>query len=171
MPRKAVVKRGLLGVFHIRLRRFSISDRSLEILGFLVSAHLNICGFPTVGRVDITRTRGADAHQIGQGAQQHKIPRPRPGIVHADCIGVIQHRVEKEVDRWPAATGSNVEPRKISVHIVGTVDVSGISQIFIVPRGTGQTKCVMPPARVLHDLDQRFLVDRPVLAENARCRI
>ena len=37
-----------------------------------------------------------------------------------------------------------------------------IAHVLIIPRRAGQPECVVSPAGVLHDLDQRFLIHGPV---------
>ena len=42
-----------------------------------------------------------------------------------------------------------------------------IAEVFVIARGAGEAEHVMPPAGVLHDFHQRFVIRRPVFREDA----
>ena len=86
-------------------------------------------------------------------------------------MGIVQKRVEEVVDRGPAATRADAKGGEFPVDIVGTVDVAGIAHILIIPRGAGQPEGVMPPDGILHDLDQRFVIDGEVFRMQPRHRV
>ncbi len=171
MACEAVVESGLLRLFQISPRCFAPANGALEIFGLVIEPHLDVGRVPAVGRVDIAGAGGRDADNVRQRPKQHVVARTRPGVVHADRVGVVQQRVEEVVDRRPAASGPDAEGGKLAVDVVRTVDMAGIAQILVIARGTGQPERVMPPDRVLHDLDQRLVIDGEVLRVQPRHRV
>ena len=139
----------------------------LEVLVPVVHPHLDVGGVPPVRGVDVAGTGGGDADEVGEGAHEHEIARARPGIVHPDGIGVIERGVEEEVDGRPPAARADAVALALGVDVVRAVHMAGVSQILVVARGARDAEGIVAPARVLDELEQRFVIDGVVLGVQA----
>ena len=131
---------------------------------------MDVGRIPAVGGVDVVRTRGRYADQIGQRPQQHVVARPRPGIVEERLVGVVESGVEEEIERHPAAARRDSEPRQRRVEVVGAVDMAGITHVGVVLLRACVEEAVVPAAGVADHLDHRLEVLVIAFREQARRR-
>ena len=150
---EATIKSALLGSFHLCLRCFATGDRRLKRFVFAVDPHLNIGRVPAVGRVNVARAGGGNAQQIGVRAQQYIVAGARPRLVQINPVGRINHRVEEEINRRPAAPRAHIVFCHAGVDVVGAVDMTRIAHVLVKSRGASDAKSVVAPASVLHNLN------------------
>ena len=167
MRGEAVVEPGVLRHPDVGVGGHAEPPGWLEVLVPVVHPHLDVGGVPSVRGVDVARTGGGEADEVGEGAHEHEIARTRPGLVHPDGVGVIEHGVEEEVDGRPAAARADAEALALGVDVVRAVHVAGVSQVLVVTRRAREAEGIVAPAGILDELEQRLVIDGVVLGVQA----
>ena len=124
---------------------------------------MDISRVPAVGRAGVVRAGGRCAYQIGHGFEQHIIAWPRPRLIQKEHVVIVDTRVIKKVDCFPATPGSDTKRRHNRIEIVGAVSVSKVTLVFIVLGRAGETKSVMTATGILYDLNHRLHITVKIL--------
>jgi hypothetical protein len=162
---------GLPGQYRLAVRGDAVRDGHREPPLGRVDADVDVGRVPGVRRVDVIGAGRGRADQVGQGAQQHIVAGPRPGLVEEQLVGLVEVGVVEEVQRGPAAPLRDAERPQLGVEVVGAVDVTGIPLVLVVLGVAGQREGVVPADGVPDHLDQRAHVLVEELAEQARLRV
>ncbi|ODA65903.1 hypothetical protein A7A08_03216 [Methyloligella halotolerans] len=128
-----------------------------EVVLLVVNPHLDVRGAPAIGRVDIVGAGRRGADDVGQRAEQHVVPGPRPGLVQPDPVIVVDEGVVEEVDRRPALAGRDRIGLQTGVEVVRAVGMARIAHILVILGVAGQHERVVAADRVLDHLHERLL--------------
>ena len=171
MRGEAVVESGVLRRLEIGVGGHSEPRGWFEVLVPVIHPHLDVGGVPPVRGIDVARTRGGEAHEVGQSAHEHEVARARPRIVHPDGVAVVEQGVVEVIDRGPSTAGPDSEPLALGVDVVRAVHVPGISHVLVVARGAREAEEIVTTARILDQLHQRLVIDGVVLRVQAGPRV
>ena len=171
MRGEAVVESGVLRRLEVGIGGHSEPRGWFEILVPVIHPHLDVGRIPSVRGIDVARTRGGEAHEVGESPHEHEIPRTRPRVVHPDGVAVVEQGVVEEIDRGPSAARPDSEPFPLGVDVVRAVHMPRVSHVLVVACGACEPEEVVATASILDQFQQRLVIDGVVLRVQAGPRV